>query len=517
MSGSGRQRGDVAVVGASVLLFAVLSLPIAGSMIDDTYIHLQYARNLAETGQLAFNRGDPSYGATSPLWVGILALLRLAGLDVTLWCRILSWAFGAAVPVLLYRFVLRLDGRRGVAAAASFIAACEAWLLRWSSTGMETSLAALIVLWCISAALDADSGPRGAVRFGLLLMLAVLARPESLLLVPLAAVSFAIAGRRVPLRRRLAWVAVFAPLIAVWLIVIRGHTGTFLPLTAGAKQGRALFGVQMLRSALVTLKIVGATAMLPAAAALLLLAVRAVRDRRLPAGCPGCFPGGVLLTVLWSAALPTVYVLFDFHVLSRYLVPVLPAIIAIGAVAFARLAGRVRPRRMRLLLTAFTAAACLWSGIFYASVVVEPTRRFTRGLDSVLVPMGRYLADRTPAGSVVATPDIGAIGWFSDRAVLDLGGLVTPRINEMRRRIDVQVIIDDGLYLDMRPEYLVDRHEEPRRFAGRTIRGVGFEPLMSGTMPTLGIRQPQPVTYVLYRLVYPDSLQPPAGDSAGRR
>ena len=83
-------RIDIAVIAGCIALFAAASLPIAGSMTDDTFIHMQYARNLAETGELSFNRGDPSYGATSPLWVGMLALVHLAGGDLATWIRIFS-------------------------------------------------------------------------------------------------------------------------------------------------------------------------------------------------------------------------------------------------------------------------------------------------------------------------------------------------------------------------------------------------------------------------------------------
>ena len=70
----------------------------------------------------------------------------------------------------------------------------------------------------------------------------------------------------------------------------------------------------------------------------------------------------------------------------------------------------------------------------------------------------------------------------------------------MRREIDVERIIEEGLYLRFGPDYLVDRDAFPERFSGLVIKGVFFEPVMKGEVPNLGIRKPEPVTYVLYRL-----------------
>jgi hypothetical protein len=193
-------------------------------------------------------------------------------------------------------------------------------------------------------------------------------------------------------------------------------------------------------------------------------------------------------------------VIFDFHVLSRYLLPVFPAIIAVGLTGAARLFGGAGKKTMRRAIVIIAGAAMMQSLVFYFTVVVRPTREFSRGLDEVIVPMGRWLADNSPPGSVVASPDIGAIGYFSGREVLDLGGLVTPEINDMRRRIDVERIIDEGLYLDLGADYLVDRHHVPRRFDGSVIRGVLFTAMKEGVVSNLGIRSPDPVYYTLYRL-----------------
>ena len=70
----------------------------------------------------------------------------------------------------------------------------------------------------------------------------------------------------------------------------------------------------------------------------------------------------------------------------------------------------------------------------------------------------------------------------------------------MRAEIDVERIIDEGLYLDLGADWLMDRSVEPMRFSGKVIRGHLFTPVMSGSVGNLGIRMQNPVTYVLYRI-----------------
>jgi hypothetical protein len=422
---------------------------------------------------------------------------------------------------LVYLLAMRIDGRRLVAGAAAAVLACEAWLLRWSATGMESSFAMLMALVCLLAGLTASRSAGRSALFGALLFLAYLARPETGLIVPAAFIAFALSERQVPLKRRFLWLVVFAALTAIWFVLIRAHTGTFLPLTAGAKQGRPVLGADMLRSALVPLKVIGATVLLPALAAGVFAVSALVRRGNMFEVREGASKGGLLLVVMWAFLLPAVYVIFDFHVLSRYLLPVIPAIVAVGTAGTARLAGGTsvgadrgsggtaggaagrsggKTGRMRTAVLAVSAVSIVQSLVFFNTVVVGPTVEFSRGLDDVLVPMGEYLSENTPPGSVVASPDIGAIGYFSGREVLDLGGLVTPEINDMRREIDVERIIDEGLYLELGADYLVDRHTVPRRFDGRVIKGFRFTALRDGVVSNLGIRKPDPVTYVLYRI-----------------
>ncbi len=497
------RREDIRNVALGAVLFAVLLLPLRDTVVDDTFIHLQYARNLAAAGELSFNRGDPTYGATSPLWVGLLALFARAGADLLVWCRVLSWLFAAASIVLVYRISAAAGGRPWTPVAAALMLASEAWFVRWSAVGMETSFAVFMTLAVIDLARNAARSAGRSALLGAALFLAALSRPEALLLVPLAVGAFLFAKGTA---RRFTFLLVFVPLFAAWLYIIHRHTGTYFPLTAGAKQGAIEFSPLVLRRALIPARIMGATLLLPWIAILAGLAAGAFRGRS-----PGYYLSetgslreepGVLLMLLWVFALPAAYVTLDFQVLSRYLVPVVPAVIVLGTTAWRKLvAGAVANARMRRAAIAiFTSLAILQSVVFYELVVVPPTRAFSQALETMLGGMGRWLEKNTPADALVAAADIGAIGYYSHRRILDLGGLVNPEINRMRREIDVDRIIEEGLYLRFGPDYLVDRNAFPERFSGRVIEGVRFEAVMKGEVPNLGIRKPEPVMYVLYRL-----------------
>ena len=58
---------------AGLALAAVGMWPVRGYLTDDTYIHLQYARHLANGNGIVFNQGERVYGCTSPLWVALIA------------------------------------------------------------------------------------------------------------------------------------------------------------------------------------------------------------------------------------------------------------------------------------------------------------------------------------------------------------------------------------------------------------------------------------------------------------
>jgi hypothetical protein len=49
-------------------------------------------------------------------------------------------------------------------------------------------------------------------------------------------------------------------------------------------------------------------------------------------------------------------------------------------------------------------------------------------IEGEMVNVARWLANRTPAGALVASHDIGAIGYYAERPLLDLAGLLSPEV-----------------------------------------------------------------------------------------
>src|SRR5712691_5807589 len=72
-------RDDLVVAVAACLplvLFALIErrlAGVAGFPLDDSWIHLHFARNIAEGAGFSFNPGVPVAGSTAPLWTLLLA------------------------------------------------------------------------------------------------------------------------------------------------------------------------------------------------------------------------------------------------------------------------------------------------------------------------------------------------------------------------------------------------------------------------------------------------------------
>ncbi len=482
-----------------VLVIAAMMLPLRHGFTDDGFIHVQYARNLMTRGEYSFNPGEVSFGTTSPLWVITLAALGKpfgdpgALVDLS---RVLSWLAAFAAVIAVHGLLLALGASRRMALFGAIAFAVDAWMVRWSALGMESSAATWVAALVVLASVRAVEDGRAAARFGAAAAVGALIRPELYLALPVFVVASLTMRPRPRARVVLVALATAAALLVPWLAFARWHIGSFLPNTAGAKSGGLVTSpIVFVAKLSPVVKIVGATQ----GVALLALAADVIANGR----------RAVLLSrrfrfaALWIVALPAAYALADIQILSRYLLLIVPAVCAGGWCALENVSRRV-PARAGTVAALALAVAVLVNTVFYARVVLPPSRAFSDDLTHHMADLARYLHDNSAPDAVVAAADIGYLAFYSGRRVLDLGGLVEPRTAMLRRTHDYEEIVDRGLYFDVpgypHVDYLVDREHEPNRFDGRVLAGHRFERVYMTTVRNLGIRKPGPYYYTVYRL-----------------
>jgi len=162
-----------------------------------------------------------------------------------------------------------------------------------------------------------------------------------------------------------------------------------------------------------------------------------------------------------GAGSSALYLARGVPVLSRYLVVVLRC--SSGWPGAPPSAGRVRGTRATRDTRAADRLACRGAGAGgercdLCLLVVPQVTSFTRGMEASLVPLGRWLGAHAPADAQVATPDIGAIGYFSGRRVLDLGGLVTPRMVSLLEAAPFEEVLANFAFAGFaRPAFVLDR------------------------------------------------------------
>jgi hypothetical protein len=486
---------------AGLLLALALMWPIRGYLTDDTFIHLQYARHLAEGEGIVFNKGERVYGCTSPLWVALIADgmgFGLKGLAVARGLGVLATLASVALFLQLARRTLKRPELRAFATVAW---AGHAWMLRWSTSGMETPFAVALTLAGFVAFTEGKQWGARPVRTGALWGLACLARPELVLLVVLWCVALIIdAQNREGIRRMVFGIVPPAAIYGSWLAFAKVYFGTFWPLTLSAKTVGTDNLAAKLEAFQRQLRIVGATD----GVLLIVLVLSLLMARR--RAWPPRLSGQALLPWMWVVMLPALYVARGVQPLSRYLLVLLPVL---GWLAWrtAEIAWQApdpeeRPARRVVVLGAILAALVLGQNLaVYRSVVIPQVQSFTRGLENSLIPWGRWFGRHTAPDAMIATPDIGAIGYFSQRTVLDLSGLVTsPMITVLQEEPMEDALAHFHFASFARPDFLIDRADRAYDLKRRSPYGACLTPLGTATVPNLGIARPGTVVYSFYRV-----------------
>ena len=133
-----------------LFLTVMLNTTSFGPTLDDSWIHYQFARNIAEHGEVSFNTGEWSIGTTSLLWDLILAIGIKMGVPVVFFSVFLGIVFYFILAQLVIT-IFRSYWTEGLNPyIAALIVILSGNLLWYALSGMETMLMlALALLWVI--------------------------------------------------------------------------------------------------------------------------------------------------------------------------------------------------------------------------------------------------------------------------------------------------------------------------------------------------------------------------------
>ncbi|MCL4261813.1 MAG: hypothetical protein KJ069_01290 [Anaerolineae bacterium] len=487
-------------LGVSALVGGRLGFPL-----DDAWIHQTYARNLARYGRFEYVPGVSSAGSTSPLWTLLLAVGYLLGVPYLVWTYLLGglsllWLVWAAMGVWrqLWPALAAKDWLAGVTLALM-------WPLLWAAaSGMETLLFAALGMQIMALYLPHVTGaqsppspnlrqhsgsvskPSAARRtslpslilLGFLSGLLILTRPEGVALVALVLSGLALPGDWQARSQRVLVVGGTAVLLLLpYFLFNYWANGSLWPNTMAAKQTEyAILLEQFIGwrlAQLLWLSLGGpadgwqgmSSAHLLLLPGLLFAGWQAVKtdwaNRQLARTLPLLWAGGHVLLYAWK--LPVTYQ----H--GRYLLGVMPVWILYGLAGwllllFARQGGRAgRGLWLAQKVAQFTFAFVLLFFLLQGAVAYATDVAIIEG---EMAAMGQWLAENTPPDAVIATHDIGAIGYFAERPLLDLAGLITPEIIPLladETAVSQYVLDSEADYLVTAPGWLYTAVAESER------------------------------------------------------
>jgi len=418
----------------ATVTFAALGWLLGAGLFDDTYIYFRYADNIVGGAGAVFNSGERVEGFTSPFWMMLLVAIRLVTHRLELAALLLSAAAAVCTALLVHDTVSR-QPRGGVPAnrtplLALGLLALPAMVYNGFS-GMEESFFALVVTAVLVSALADDRRGVVSARTAALLVIAVLTRPEGLLLAGWIGAFFTVRHARLDAqwcRSIAAPIALSLGTFGLLLAARYAYYGSLVPNTYFAKitpgvADRLWNGVWYVGRCL------GVHAPLLILAGLLYRL--ATRHAAVPRQSVAVLVGWL---VLWSCYVAAVG--GDHFAMFRFFLPALPAVVLLIGILWQA----VQPHLGRAWRRAFPALlAAAFVICSAASTRVDGRARGEKDLAKMWRTTGQWIAANTPPNTLVATNVIGAIGYFSQRRIVDMAGLVDPvvaRDGTIRRGAD---------------------------------------------------------------------------------
>lgn len=484
---SNKSIGIILII-VSLILFCISIIQKPYYAPDDTYIYLQYAKNIAAGNGFSFNPGEESYGVTSPLWVLILTLPNFAGINA-FWFSKFADLLCALFSIFLFFRLASLffkDDMTRYAATGMFI--LNAWFVRWTFSGMETSFAVMLVVWIFLLYYT----QKWSLMF-FLMGLFYLTRPEGfvLFLVLFVIVLYNLKKQNeFNLLKISKYILLTAIPVLIFLLYAKLSFGTFMPNTALGKSTLSLSPLiifEQVKEISKTLAGAGLFELLLSVVFILFAIKKKNFQKTLP-------------MFIWIFALVFLYIITDADIISRYLLIISPFFILIGLKSIENL----KFNQKYIIIAVFLISVFYSQFIFY-KFVKPSTDDFAKGVNECFIPIADWLKQNTDPKAKILVNDVGAIGYFSNRYIIDAAALIN-RDLVLNKEI-MSSPLDDRMETHkllkfIEVDYVIDR-DTSETSSVTEFSKYGLQLKLTKKFPSLGISDPSPRYYKIYKIIKP--------------
>ncbi len=440
--------GSQSIIVYSIIVIAALGLSIYyvnyalslngsfGFPLDDPWIHLTFAKNLAEYQSFSYFKDQmATAGSTSPLYT----ILAAIGFIFTNNEMLLSYALGILffvfAAISFYKLSSLEFGAENIfALICTAIFVSDKWMSFIAVSGMETTMYVFFLIACAYY-----YRKRQAVPFAIFLGLILWGRPDGVAFIGALVVDYLVVryfaksdtGLHLFDKNQFIKIAaIFGGIILLYFAMNFALSGSPLPNTYNAK---LTYYSPEFRSRGDFLKF-------------------EVWDY-FTAGVYAIMMGGFIFSIFKLIGDFTkkkynrnfLYIVFIFalvfiywyklpyaHRFGRYMMPIIPFFIlvsSIGIVNLARLIGQsARSKQVANGLAFILLGIMLVMGISNYVDNKETYAIENKYISDRQVAAAMWLRDNTPPDAVIGTHDVGAIGFYSGRKIVDVVGLVTPEL-----------------------------------------------------------------------------------------
>lgn len=437
------------------LLYAIKINRYPSFPLDDPWIHLTFAKNFFEYFSFSYFKDQMvTAGSTSPLYTFILSFMFIFSKNEMYISYFLGISFFALASFAFYKLSnYEFDNQIIFALLCTSVFIIDKWMNFIAVSGMETTLYILILILCAYF-----YRKRSAVPFAVMLGLIMWTRPDGVAFIFALIVDYILV--RIYSKNQINMLLftstdlkkiaiIFGGIIGLYFLMNLYLSGSLLPNTYNAKL--AYYSPEF-RSRIAFLntevwEYFKYKSYYVVMIGFLLAVAKLIFDIYKKTYNQNTIYIVFILAFIFIYWLKLPYA----HRFGRYMMPIIPFFILVASIGFRDFAFLVNKHTNNVLFS--KSIFYIWFGIifFMGFKIYDETKELyvaqCRYIYDRQVMAAKYLEKNTVEGDVIATHDVGAIGYYSGRKIVDIAGLVTP---------DLINKINDANYVDYMTKYLND-------------------------------------------------------------